>query len=217
MSQMIAERIKLLRERKGYNMRQMAKALNMPYTTYVNYEKGAREPNSEQLVLIAKYFEVSTDYLLGRTSDEIRNDSNEAMLKKFDNIRQISKRKIPVIGDIACGEPIFKEEVDTYVMASSSINADFALICKGDSMTGARIYDGDVVFIRSQSIVDNGEIAAVSIGEEATLKRVYYYPDKGKLVLCSENSKYEPFVYSNEELNNIRILGKAVAFMSNIK
>lgn len=84
-------------------------------------------------------------------------------------------------------------------------------------MIGARIKDGDIVFCVEQSMVDNGEIAAVIIGDEATLKRVYYYPEKGKLVLQAENPKYEPFVYVGEELNQIRIIGKAVAFQSDIE
>ena len=81
-------------------------------------------------------------------------------------------------------------------------------------MIGARIYDGDLVFIREQDSVDNGEIAAVIINDEATLKRVYYYPNESKLVLSPENPKYPPFVYIKEELNSIKIIGKAVAFQS---
>ena len=83
-------------------------------------------------------------------------------------------------------------------------------------MIGARINDGDVVFIKKQSIVDNGEIAVVVIENETTLKRWYYYPDKQKLILNPENSAYEPLVYINEELNSITCLGKAVCFMSKL-
>ena len=101
-------------------------------------------------------------------------------------------------------------------MADMDIDADFCLTAKGDSMINARIYDGDIVFIKKMPIVDNGDIAAVIIDDEATLKRVYYYPEKNKLVLQAENPKYEPFVYLNEELEQIRILGKAVYFMSKL-
>ena len=101
-------------------------------------------------------------------------------------------------------------------MSGTDINADFCLKAKGDSMTGARIMDGDIVFIKETPIVNNGDIAAVVIGDEATLKRVYFYPEKGKLVLQAENPKYEPLVYVGEELNEIRILGKAIAFQSDI-
>ena len=84
-------------------------------------------------------------------------------------------------------------------------------------MIGARIHDGDNVFCRAQDAVENGEIAAVILGDEATLKRVYYDPEKKKLVLQAENPKYEPFVYIGEELSEIRIIGKAVAFQSDVK
>ena len=83
-------------------------------------------------------------------------------------------------------------------------------------MVGARIFDGDIVFIRRQESVDNGEIAAVAIDDEATLKRVYYYPSEGKIILMPENPKYAPLVYINEELESIKILGKAVAFQSTV-
>lgn len=122
-----------------------------------------------------------------------------------------------MLGEIACGKPIFaNEEHETYIDASADIKADFCLTAKGDSMIGARIHSGDVVFIKEQSIVDNGQIAAVIIDNDVTLKRWYFYPDKKKLILQAENPNYEPFVYIGEELNNIRCLGRAVSFMSNL-
>ncbi|MGM9681036.1 MAG: LexA family protein, partial [Eubacteriales bacterium] len=105
---------------------------------------------------------------------------------------------------------------ESYIDASSDIDADFCLTAKGDSMIGARIHDGDVVFIKQMPIVDNGQIAAVIIDDEATLKRWYYYPDKQKLMLIAENSAYEPLVYMGEELNSITCLGRAICFMSNL-
>ena len=83
-------------------------------------------------------------------------------------------------------------------------------------MTGARIYNGDLVFIRCQSAVDNGDIAAVIIEDEVTLKRVYYYPEKQKLVLSPENPAYAPLVFIGSEINDIHILGKAIAFQSRL-
>ena len=122
-----------------------------------------------------------------------------------------------MLGEIACGKPIWaNEERESYVQAGVNIKADFCLIARGDSMIGARIHDGDIVFCRSQNMVENGEIAAVIIGDEATLKRVYYYPDKQKLVLQAENPKYEPFVYVGSELDEINIIGKAIAFQSDV-
>ena len=214
---MIGDRIKSLRKSKGYNMRQMASALNLPYTTYVNYEKGAREPNSEQLILISKYFGVSIDYLMGRTDVPFTEETSENIFEKYPNIQPLPKmRKVPLLGAIACGEPIYREE-DEWISLPNDIKADFCLRCQGDSMIDARINDGDIVFIKSCPEVENGQIAAVSIDNEVTLKRVFYYPEKNRLVLYPENKAYEPFVYMNEELNDVRILGRAVMFLSGVR
>lgn len=125
-------------------------------------------------------------------------------------------RKVPLVGSIACGTPILAEEnLDGDVEAPDHVRADFALRCKGDSMINARIFDGDIVYIRQQESVEHGEIAAVLIGDEATLKRVYMYDDC--ISLEAENPQYKPMVYRGEEMNNIRILGKAVAFTSMIR
>ena len=214
---MIGDRIKSLRKSKGYNMRQMASALNLPYTTYVNYEKGAREPNSEQLILISKYFGVSIDYLMGRTDVPFTEETSENIFEKYPNIQPLPEmRKVPLLGAIACGEPIYREE-DEWISLPNDIKADFCLRCQGDSMIDARINDGDIVFIKACPEVENGQIAAVSIDNEVTLKRVFYYPEKNKLVLYPENKAYEPFIYMNEELNDVRILGRAVMFLSGVR
>lgn len=136
----------------------------------------------------------------------------------ISGISPIATQRIPMLGNVACGEPIYADEDrESYVMAGMDIKADFCLTARGDSMIGARIMDGDIVFCRRQSMVENGEIAVVLIDDSATLKRVFYYPEKKKLVLQAENPKYEPFVYVGEELDEIRILGKAVAFQSDVR
>lgn len=134
-----------------------------------------------------------------------------------DNIIPLPKTKaVPLLGTIACGKPILAvENVSCYVRIDEEVKVDFALECKGDSMINARIFDGDVVYIREQPDVENGEIAAVLIGEEATLKKVYKYPSK--IVLCPENPLYDDIVYSEEKMNEVRILGKAVAFLSMVR
>lgn len=195
-------------------MRQMAAALNMPYTTYVNYEKGTREPNSEQLLLISKYFDISLDYIMGREEEMKPAKLNYTNLKGIEPLPKM--KKIPLLGAVACGEPIYREE-DEWIDVPEHVNADFCLKCEGDSMINARINNGDIVFIKACPQVDNGQIAAVSVDNEVTLKRVYYYPEKSKLILSPENPAFEPFVYTNEELNDIRILGRAVWFLSKVK
>ena len=203
------ERLKNLRIENNLLQKDVAKAINVGRTTYVKYENGDSEPSFKTLVAIANFFHVSTDYLLEKT-----DNPNEHL---NTNIFPIKKKKFRLLGEIACGQPIFADEDrESYVMAGTDINADFCLKARGDSMTGARILDGDIVFIKETSVVNNGEIAAVIIGDEATLKRVYWYPEKKKLVLQAENPKYEPLVYIDDELEEIRILGKAVAFHSDI-
>ena len=205
-------RMKSLREEKGLTMKDVANCVGLPYTTYVNYEKGAREPSSETLIKIAKFFDVSVDYLIGRT-DEIDLPSNI--------IPMPTMRKIPLVGNIACGIPILAEEnIDCDVDIPDNIRADFALRCKGRSMEGANIFDGDIVYIRKQDMVDNGQIAAVLIEDmeaEATLKRVYYNPEEGELRLVPENPKEWTKVFRGEELNSIRILGLAVGLTRSLE
>lgn len=125
-------------------------------------------------------------------------------------------RKIPLLGTIACGEPILAtDNIDEYINIPKEIPGDFALTCKGDSMINARIFDGDIVYIRQQDTVENGEIAAVLIDNEATLKRVRLFDDH--ISLEPENPMYKPLVYWGEEMNLVRILGKAVAFTSTVR
>ena len=134
---------------------------------------------------------------------------------KFENLFPIEKKRFPLLGDKACENPLLSEEGGIYIGTPGP--PGLRLRTRGDSMIGARIYDGDIVFIQQADMVDDGEIAAVVIEDEATLKRVNYYPEKDLLILKAENSKYEDLIYTGEELNHIRILGRAVAFQSDIK
>lgn len=204
-------RIKELREAKGINMKEAARLLEMPYTTYVNYEKGQREPTSEVLIQLANFYETTVDYIVGRNSNYSIPADAPANI-----IPMPQMRKIPLLGSIACGAPILAEEhIEGEVDIPSNIHADFALNCKGDSMINARIFDGDIVYIRQQDTVENGEIAAVLIDGEATLKRVRLFEDH--ISLEPENPQYRPIVLWGEEMNTVRILGKAVAFTSTIR
>ena len=209
------KKLKELRISKGIQQKDLAATLGICANTLSQYENGKREPDNDTLVELADYFGVSVDYLLGRIDDKIYDDKHD--LTKY-GLSPVKTKNFRMLGEIACGEPIFcNEEYETFVEASADINADFCLTAKGDSMINARIFDGDIVFIKSTPEVNNGEIAAVVIDDEATLKRVYYYRNENKLVLSAENPRYAPLVYVNEELDSINILGKAVAFMSYVK
>lgn len=207
-------RIRDLRREKNVTMREVAEDLEIPYTTYVNYEKGTREPKHEMLATLANYFGVSSDYLIGRTS--VRAVGEEFDIFSIPGILPMPRtRRIPILGTIACGVPILaSQNIEDYIETPDGINADFALKCKGDSMVDARINDGDIVFIRSQEQVENGEIAAVLIDGEATLKKFYVNLKTKRVTLQAANSSYEPIIYVGEETAQIRILGKAVAFLS---
>ena len=125
-------------------------------------------------------------------------------------------RLLPIVGKIACGEPILaKQNIEGYAELDRRVHADFALRCVGDSMINAHIFDGDLVFIKEQPDVDNGEIAAVVIDNEATLKRVYKYPNR--IELRPENPLFPVLQYEGAELGNIRIIGKAIAFLGQVR
>ena len=196
-------RLAELRAKMGITMKEAASRLEMPYTTYVNYEKGTREPNSETLIKLSRFFGTSIDDLICTSSKDT------VIPPGFEPLPRMVKK--PLIGDIACGEPITAEQnIADYVDVPENIHCDFCLRCHGDSMVDAGIRDNDVVYIRCQPEVEDGEIAAVRIGGEATLKRVYY--DGQSLTLMPANSSYRPKTYSGPELENIRIEGKAVGF-----
>ena len=130
------------------------------------------------------------------------------------DLMPVHRRKIPLIGAIAAGQPILCEEEIEITDCADGVHADFALRVSGDSMTGARIHDGDLVFIRLQDDVDDGEIAAVVLNDEATLKRVYHI--KNGLQLLPMNPAYAPMIFTFDQCSSIRILGKAVGFQSSL-
>ena len=137
---------------------------------------------------------------------------------KYTNLRPIEKKTLPMLGSVACGKPIFiSEERESYVEVGTEVKADYCLRAKGDSMINARINDGDIIFVRQQPTVENGEIAVVAVDDEATLKRVYYYPETQKLVLQAENPAYAPLLFVGDELEKVHILGKAVALQTDVK
>ena len=212
----MGDRIRKARLEKGLSQAELAELLGYKSRSSINkIEVEGRDIPRSSIVKFAQVLGVTPSYLMGWEEETSEPDALEVLMEKYDNIKPVKLKRFPLLGEIACGEPIFADEDrESCVMADMDINADFCLTAKGDSMINARINDGDIVFIKEMPMVDNGDIAAVIIDDEATLKKVYYYPDKGKLVLYPENPNYEPFIYVGEELNTIRILGKAVYFMS---
>lgn len=201
---MLSKQLRKLRREKDLTQKELALKLHVSDAAVAMWESGKRTPDIETLKKIASILGTSIDALTGHTDD--------SFVPPAINVRPIRTHKIPLLGEIACGEPIFAEEnKETFISADSNIKADFCLIAKGESMINADIKDGDVVFIKTQPIVNDGEIAAVIIEDEATLKRVYYDKENNTLVLQAENPRYKPMIFKNEELEKIRILGKIVA------
>lgn len=213
MSQDMANKIHTLRKSRGMTLEEVGKIVGVGKSTVRKWETGMiANMRRDKIDLLAKALSTTPAYLMGW------EDTPSPDVTIIPGIFPLKTKKLPIMGDIACGKPIFAEEsYDGYIDIEEGINADFCLRAKGDSMIGARIMDGDIVMVKKQDMVQNGEIAVVLIDDEATLKRAYFYPDKNKLILNPENPKYEPLVFIGEELNSIHILGKAVAFQSVIR
>lgn len=170
------------------------------------YVNGQSTPDQRKLTILSKALDVSEVWLMGYGDMELKNIKNIIFFKP-------STKKIPVIGTIAAGEPILAvENIEEYIDLDEKISADFALRVKGDSMVGANIFDGDIVFIRKQSDVDDGEIAAVIIDDSATLKRVFKF--ENQVILRAENPKYKPILLNGDK--SVYIVGKAIYKLSEI-
>lgn len=213
----IGSRIRNRREELGLSQDELGKRLGYKSRSSINkIELDQRSLTQSKIKAIADALETTPSYIMGWNEPDVKLDEED--LKFFDNLFPIETKKFPLLGNIACGKPIFADEqFEAYVEAGANIKADFCLRAKGDSMIGARIYDGDIVFIHKQEMVDDGEIAAVLIDDEATLKRVYYDQENNVIQLFAENPQYKTMRFVGEELNHIRFLGKAVALQTDIK
>lgn len=215
----IGERIRDLRTAAHMTQDELGAKVGVQKQTIYKYEAGLVVNLKRDVIgKLAKALNVAPSYLMGFSDDAPTQQEAQNQAKEIpDGFLPLPHMvKKPRLGVIACGEPIMAEEnFDGYDDVPDYIRCDFTLKCKGDSMVGARINDGDIVYIRQQPDVENGQIAAVMEDGEKTLKRVYKYPNK--VILQPENPKYPPIVYVGEELNAFRILGKAVGFTSMIK
>lgn len=219
----IGERLKYARDKlRGMSLQDVAEASGVARSTVQRYET-AKIQNIKLPVVesFARVLNVNPAWLIGKSDDMEIPSTNFIDTSLFPNIFPLPKtKKVPLLGTIACGEPILAtENIEAYIDMDSDVHADFALRCQGDSMINARIMDGDIVFIRKQDMVDNGEIAAVLMDDcsesQATLKRVYVSDDK--IRLCAENPNYQDMIFFENDMNKVRIIGKAIAFLSTVK
>lgn len=168
-------------------------------------------PTADRLLKIANYFQVSTDYLI---------TGEDASTRIPPNVYRIEPRQIPVFADVVASTPdVMDNSRESYIMSGTDIHVDFCWIADGDSMVRAGIHEGDIVFIRRQEMVENGDIAAVVLGndKEIFLRRFFYYPERKLLILRAENPSYEDLIFLGEERNEVRLIGKAIAIQSDLK
>ena len=201
------------RRRQQLKMTQTDLALKMGYadkSMIAKIEKGNVDLPQSKILAFANVLETTPGELMGW-------DYEAEPTETIDNIYKLDKIKLPMLGKVACGEPIFADEDrESYIMIGTDIGADFCLQCQGDSMINARIHDGDIVFVKKTDIVENGEIAVVIIDDEATLKRFFYYREQNLVILKPENPKYQDIILTGEQLNQVKVLGRAVAFQSDV-
>ena len=194
------EELKILMKKKKITYKKLSEMSGIPIKTIEHIISGyTKNPRIDTINAINKALGIETATL------------------NIKNIEPVPEGEIlPVIGNIACGNPILAEEnIIDYIRVDNRIHADFLLIAKGESMINARIFDGDIVYIRQQPDVENGQIAAVQIEDKATLKRVYKY--SGKVVLRAENPQFADIVITEQDQKDVRIIGRAVMFSSIIR
>lgn len=219
----LGKRLKIARDKRDKSLQDVADAVGVARSTVQRYEAG--KINNIKLPVVesfARALNVNPSWLVGK-SDVMETAAEKDFFANLPGniIPMPPTRKVPLLGTIACGEPILAvENIEDYVDMDAATHADFALRCKGDSMINARIFSGDIVYIRKQETVENGEIAAVLINgveseADATLKRVYI--EGNKIRLCAENPMYADQIFFENDMNKVRIIGKAVAFLSAVK
>lgn len=214
----LREKLFRLKEAHGLTTEALSEQSGVPKGTINKLLTGeTRNPTAQTLKKLAQALGCPVETLLGKPSEipGVYRLGDDPEKRLFDSgaLLHIQRRRIPVLGEIAAGEPILAEEEIGFADCDAA-GCDFALRVRGDSMVGARLFDGDLVFIRRQSDVDDGQIAAVIIDGHATLKRVYHVP--GGLHLLSENPKYPPMRFTFDNHDDIRILGLAVSFHSKL-
>jgi repressor LexA len=198
---MLSKVLKNLRTAKGISQAELANILGVAQQTVGKWERDIAFPNIDTMKKIAVFFKVSTDYLLGNSDFPL---SNEIPLP-------VENKRVPVIGTVTCGPGgLAYQYIDDYVYIDSSLSGDIrALHCKGDSMTGMGIFEGDTAIIRIQDTIENGELAVIVInGDEGTLKRVRL--QENVIVLEASNPAYPPRIFSGKEMKLVKIVGKVI-------
>ena len=203
----IYDRIKARRQELGLTVEELANRMGYKDKSSISkIENGKTDIPQSKVKAFARALDTTTAYLIGIDEEK---EVSTPVPPGFQPLPHMVQK--PLVGRIACGEPITAEQnIEGYVDVPEGVSCDFCLECEGDSMIDAGIHSGDLVYIRIQPEVENGQIAAVRIGEEATLKKVYY--DGESLILMPCNNSMLPRTYSGPALENIKIEGRAVGF-----
>lgn len=205
---------------RGLSAADLSRATGVSEGTISCYKKGKYQAKQNRVYDFAKALRVDPAWLMGYDvpmepqGQSTQDTAHRAVSIPPGFLPMPEMEQVPLIGSIACGTPILAEQnIEGSACVPARWRATFSLICKGDSME-PKIHDGDLVAIRKQPEVENGEIAAVRIGEEATLKRVY--KRDGFLELRPENSNYESIILIGEKMAEATIEGKAVGLCRDI-
>lgn len=199
-------RLRELREAHNMSQRQVAVLIGKTVQAYSLYELGKRNIDNETLMLLADYFKVSIDYLLGKDTPLVHKFN----LQMFSEVPP-ENRKIPIIGSVRCGpNGLAFQYLEGYVLVGDEYHGDIVSFrCRGDSMKDLGITDGDIAIVRLQEEIETGELAVVVInGDEGTLKRVRKF--EGGIILEAANQEYEPRVFTGDELSTVRVVGKVL-------
>ena len=204
-----SERLTDIMIEKEMSQSELARQANISASSVSDWLNNKYEAKQDKIDIIAKVLNVSPTYLMGYDVSPERVLEDRPEIITFNNLK-----RIPILGEIACGDPILcQENFDGYFITDPSIvSADFAIYADGDSMIDASINDGDLVFIRKTPTVENGAICAVLIEDETTLKR--FYKSEDQIILQPENNKYNPIIITASDSKNVMILGEMVGVYS---
>lgn len=218
--------IKEYRKCHGLSQRQFATQCNLS-NGYISILENGVNPNTgkpvipsvPQLKKIADGMSITLHELCNKADDmplslvlEPATETQKTVYSEPELQPYNPTHRIPILGRISAGLPLYAEEnIEGYTYTDLNGGAEyFALRVEGDSMTAARIFDGDILIVRRQDIVENGEIAVVMVnGDEATVKRFYRSGNTVTLMPQSTNPTHQPQIYDTK-ITSVRIIGKVV-------
>ena len=206
----INDNIKRIRTERKMTLEELGKAVGVSKQTIQRYETGQITTIPyDKIILLASALGTTPQSLMGW---------DKSPTPPHPSLRPVGSKRFKVLGSVACGEPVFMaEEVDVTIDVDNPPKADYVLTAKGDSMINIGIHDGDIIFVKEQPTVENGQVAVVALGDEACLKRFYYYQEKSLMILKSENPAYQDIIKVGPELEDVRVLGRAVKYQGTVR